>query len=340
MESTGDWETYKAAGWLGTLHRAVMTDLKPDTEYYYRVGSSEGWSNVFHFKTFPSGNDLNYTVAFVADMGYGDTSDPTVVDLLSAVDSGEIQLVIHSGDIGYADGFQPHWDDFFNKIQPIASRVPYMVTPGNHEFWYNFTAYKHRFNMPGVSSAGGSGDNMYYSWSLGPVFYLGINSETAIDTADINPEEQQWIIDQLAQVDRNQFPWIIAYFHRPMYCSNDGQCNKADSMGGLLRKQVEDTFMKYQVDVVITGHVHSYERTYPLYDDKLVSTSYADPTAPVYLVQGASGNREGNHGFPSSGLPAWSAAHSSDVGYALYTVSPSSFDWLFFAANALSLIHI
>jgi hypothetical protein len=41
--------------------------------------------------------------------------------------------VIHSGDISYADGYEPHWDDFFNKIQPIAASVPYMVSPGNHE---------------------------------------------------------------------------------------------------------------------------------------------------------------------------------------------------------------
>ena len=34
-----------------------------------------------------------------------------------------------------------HWDVFMRKIEPIASRVPYMVSPGNHEVWFNFTAY-------------------------------------------------------------------------------------------------------------------------------------------------------------------------------------------------------
>ena len=41
-----------------------------------------------------------------------------------------------------------HWDVFMRKVEPIASRVPYQVTPGNHEFWFNFSAYNHRFVMP------------------------------------------------------------------------------------------------------------------------------------------------------------------------------------------------
>ena len=55
----------------------------------------------------------------------------------------QIDAVIHSGDVSYADGFMQHWDTFFNKIEPIASRVPYMVTPGNHEFWYSPRSNSH-----------------------------------------------------------------------------------------------------------------------------------------------------------------------------------------------------
>ncbi len=34
------------------------------------------------------------------------------------------------GDVGYADGAASHWDAFLNKIEAIASSVPYMVNPG------------------------------------------------------------------------------------------------------------------------------------------------------------------------------------------------------------------
>jgi hypothetical protein len=45
-------------------------------------------------------------------------------------------LVLHVGDISYANGDPDIWDSFMDGIQPIASRVPYMVAIGNHEYGY------------------------------------------------------------------------------------------------------------------------------------------------------------------------------------------------------------
>jgi len=91
-----------------------------------------------------------------------------------------------------------------------------MATPGNHEFWANFTAYKHRFFLPGVIDAGGSGDNMYYSYNMGHAHFAAMNSESALDTAQFKDEEMEWLTQDLAGVDRDQTEWIIAHFHRPM----------------------------------------------------------------------------------------------------------------------------
>jgi hypothetical protein len=55
-----------------------------------------------------------------------------------------------------------------NKVQDIAARVPYMVAVGNHEFGWNFAAYKARFYMPGSEGLDpqtvSSHDNMFYPW--------------------------------------------------------------------------------------------------------------------------------------------------------------------------------
>lgn len=34
------------------------------------------------------------------------------------------------------------------KVEPYAARIPYMTTPGNHETFYNFAAYRYRYQMP------------------------------------------------------------------------------------------------------------------------------------------------------------------------------------------------
>ena len=233
--------------------------------------------------------------------------------------------------------FKSYRDDFFNKIQPIASRIPYMVTAGNHEFWYNFSAYKNRFFMPGVleepqneeNTNNGSGDNMYFSWNLGPIHFISMNSETAIDVGNFADDQIKWIEKDLQLVDRTSFPWILANFHRPLYCSYGGDCS--DKMTTNMRAEVEDLLNRYNVNIVLTGHVHAYERTYEVYNSTLQSTNYDDSKAPVYLLQGASGNREGNKGSVNSNLPDWSAVQYTQVGFGLLNVKGNgeSVNWSF-----------
>jgi phosphodiesterase/alkaline phosphatase D-like protein len=45
----------KQGGWIGQIHQAVMVDLSPDTQYWYRVGdtTSSVWSEIFNFTTLP-----------------------------------------------------------------------------------------------------------------------------------------------------------------------------------------------------------------------------------------------------------------------------------------------
>ena len=130
-------------------------------------------------------------------------------------------MIIHSGDVSYADGYEPHWDIFWNKVQPIAARVPYMTTPDNHEFWFNFTAYKARVFMPGSGiDEGGSGDSMYYSWEYGPIHFTALNSETAIDIGNFDENMLKWAENDMSSINRDKnrgTPWLISHFHRPMY---------------------------------------------------------------------------------------------------------------------------
>jgi hypothetical protein len=93
------------------------------------------------------------------------------------------------------------------KIEPLAARIPYMVVPGNHEFWFNFTDYKARWFMPGNSS-GSIDPSMFFSFNVGPLHFVGFDTETWIDTADVNLIQQKWIYGDLqrAQVRRQLQP--------------------------------------------------------------------------------------------------------------------------------------
>ena len=90
-----------------------MTDLKHPETYYYRVGDGvESWSEVMSFKTL--GVDDTLTYAVIADMDF--EQNDTVARIQEMVENGAVHAVIHSGDISYADGYQPHWDAFLNHV--------------------------------------------------------------------------------------------------------------------------------------------------------------------------------------------------------------------------------
>ena len=81
-------------------------------------------------------------------MAASNVANPNLYWLTNAAYTHAIDVVLHVGDISYADGYQPDWDLFLQKVEPVAAKVPYMVSPGNHEAFFDFTSYRYRFQMP------------------------------------------------------------------------------------------------------------------------------------------------------------------------------------------------
>lgn len=174
---------------------------------------------------------------------------------------------------------------------------------------------------------------MFYSWNAGHAHFISSNSESAVDTAEFSRTFLDWFQSDIQAVDRSVYPFVITFFHRPMYCSNDNACTNKG--GEALRILGEDIFNDNKVNLVLTGHVHSYERTYPIYKMTATQFDYKSPKNTVHIVQGASGNRESNDGFPSN-LPDWSAARASEVGFGLMTVKKDAVQWSFYASRYAS----
>lgn len=110
-----------------------------------------------------------------------------------------------------------------------------------------------------------------------------------------------------------------------MYCSNANadDCTNHESLVRvglpfLNWFNLEDLFFKHRVDVEIWAHEHSFERMWPLYNFKVYNGSYERPYtnygAPVHIVTGSAGCKEGREKFIPK-RPYWSAFRSSDYGY-------------------------
>lgn len=63
------------------------------------------------------------------------------------------------GDLCYAgtgghDEWEPIWDMYGHQMEPLSTDIPFVTGVGNHEKYYNFTAFRARYEMPGDQSSG------------------------------------------------------------------------------------------------------------------------------------------------------------------------------------------
>ena len=139
-------------------------------------------------------------------------------------------------------------------------------------------------------------DKLWYSIDIGPVRFITINTEVFYTLKDQQEKQLSWLRDELQYInaERENHPWIIVLGHVPMYCSPsdaDGreEVDCANERTSTVRSKLEDLFFEEGVDLYISGHRHSYERSWPLYRGKVFQHSYKNPKAPVHIINGAMG---------------------------------------------------
>jgi len=285
--------------------------------------------------------------------------------------TNKFDFVIHVGDISYADDqpweYETIWNTWFERNQPTQTIKPYQVCPGNHEVncrnpicivqTWDFNAYKQKFEMPGNSS--GSYTNMYYSFNYQNVHFVAISTETDYPGSPIDfkkknkrstvhpnvaetSKQLEWLENDLAEANkpenRAKRPWIVVYGHRPLYVSTDQQNGEPDGEPYYTRKAFEPLFAKYGVDLYFCGHVHDYERQYPIYDGKATSNNYNNPNSTVYIVTGAGGQIEG-FSTPDQSAPWLAYAEGNEWGFGILEVSNDThISWDFYAASTQKVI--
>ncbi|KAK6930689.1 Calcineurin-like phosphoesterase domain, ApaH type, partial [Dillenia turbinata] len=191
----------------GIIHHVRLTGLKPDTLYYYRCGdpSISAMSNIHHFKTMPASGSRSYPkrIALVGDLGltYNTTStvshlarnNPDLIVLVGDVSYANLYLTNGTGSDCYSCNFshtpihetyQPRWDYWGRFMQPVVSKVPFMVVEGNHELEEQaenktFMSYSSRFAFPSVES--GSSSTFYYSFNAGGIHFIMLGAYIAYE---------------------------------------------------------------------------------------------------------------------------------------------------------------
>ncbi len=338
----------------GYIHHVLLTDLQPLTTYYYQCGDFmiNVLSDILHFKTLPNpGDNTKITFGILGDIGQTIHSVSTINHLIK---EQNVDIILHAGDLSYADCEQTLWDTYGEMIEPLSYNTPWMVCPGNHEIEFNgtdymnlFTAFEKRYRMPYVKPAE-FGDviikseinpktgmpyctpsifqteynygNSFYSFDSGLAHIIYLNPYTKSTPTSL---QYNWLQNNLELVNRLITPWIIVVMHCPWYSSNMN--HYADSQTILMRQSMEQLFYQYNVNIVFNGHVHDYERTYPVYRNE------TDIYGAVYITIGNAGNLEGLDNRYNE-QPKWSAfRNGTEYGYGKLTIiDKKRFLWRWF----------
>lgn len=341
----------------GVIYETNMVDLFPGKKAYkYRVGGTTPYNTVrrsqdFTFHTAPeSTSNQKNTFALLGDQGtFMVLGFSTSAKIIKMQEELGIDLVHYAGDLCYAglsgdltpfngvdedDEFGHIWDLWGIQNEAISATRPFMTTPGNHESFYNFTAFNHRYKMPHERSSGN--ENYWFSYDYGNAHVVSLSTEHSTD-----PDSPQgmWLEADLAAAASNRanVPWIMLSMHRPMYCSD-----KDNNFDNDRKINIEPLAIKYDVDFVVQGHMHAYERTHPAVNGEvtvfpdhiphrdeatghvsLVDVYHSTGKGPVYVVQGNTGAMQFETWTQPQ--PEWSAVRFAN-GYIPPKRSPFSRD--------------
>ena len=325
---------------MNYVYSAVIQDLEPDCTYEYRVKNGAFSSDFHNFKGITHGDeshDLRKVVIF-GDMGISSSSQILVNGMHKYLkDSQEIPVIFHVGDLAY-DVFTNEGkkgDDYGEFIQLIASDYAYMTIPGNHEAKGNYSHYYNRYIMPKNEENQGLG--LFYSLKIGLVRYICMNSNVFGWASQEEMDSSiNWLKSELedSQKNRDSQPWIVVLQHQPLYCAHNESdpvsykdCIKATKM---LRGYLEEIYYENKVDLVVSGHVHRYERNSAIYNNTDFSGPYdtlnrhEDPVAPIYIVSGNGGNYYGISDKLVLNEIEWIRSQHNEHGFGVLTSFNSS----------------
>lgn len=309
----------------------LLRDLEPDSTYHYSV-SNDGvnWSDPVTFTTAaPGHSDFRFTM-----VGDEATSSVTSLPVAQVIAALRPRFNVVVGDLSYAGGgsgyysngvptdvsaFSPGlWDTYLGIVGPAAAQsIPWQVGVGNHEMEpladFGYVGFTTRFPQA-YAPQQLTGSPVIKSFSYGNVAVVQLDGNDLSAELDDNNgytqgQQTAWLTEQLAafRAPGSGIDFIIAGFHNCVFCTNTTH----GSDGGI-RLVWESTFDRYQVDLVVSGHVHAYERTYPLRGGEVTKvvpsggTVFPEAEGTTYICAGGGGQGlyTGWYGTTGGGDPA------------------------------------
>lgn len=264
----------KATSDFKLMHELELSGLKPETNYFYRVGSVTQGGDTLYSAVIPFQTAVKDSSAYAFTIFSDSQSNPAMWGKITQLARNERpNFAVHGGDlVGY--GYLKHeWvDEFFAPSNHFMKQIPMYTILGNHE--HDAAYYYQYFANPAPE--------YYYNFRYGNAEFFMVDTN---HEQDGSTEMYSWLEHALA---KSTATWKFVVHHHPPYSSEEddfGDTNKeASEFGDMESRELVPLYEKYGVDIVFFGHIHTYERTWPINKNKVV-----EGNGVIYLDLGGSG---------------------------------------------------
>ena len=296
-------------------NKVALKDYLVENMTYYYQYSTNGvdWSDTYTYKTH---SFSDYQAVLVGDPQIGasgsngqGTQDDTDIavntyawnkTLQKALGAGGIaenaSFILSAGDqIDYSSsgtngsGEIIREQEYAGFLYPDVLRsTPLATTIGNHESMVD--DYSLHYNNPNASTLGSTESGGDYYYSYGDTLFISLNSNSS------NVEEHRQLMKE-AVASHEDAKWKVVLFHHDIYGSGSPH---SDVDGANLRILFAPLMDEFNIDLCLTGHDHSYARTYQILDGKVIETDGVsenaskayNPEGTLYIAAGsASGSK-------------------------------------------------
>lgn len=233
------------------FNEVLINNLQPNTKYYYSIHSN-GYElasgSDYFFITTPKNKTKPFSFYALGDIGaklpysFADKPAKTIQKLKIQPKFG-----IGLGDIVYSKGESEFYDkQLFEPFQNVFKNIPFYPVPGNHDWGSDPEQnFEKEWSLPN--------NEHYYSFTYTNTLLIGLDSS---DSKFYNFEEQlEWLQNTLTK-NKGMYDWIIIYLHH-----NGKTCTYKPNYQHVI--ELYKTFANNDVDLVLNGHAHTYERLRP-----------------------------------------------------------------------------
>lgn len=235
-------------------HSVTFENLEADTQYAYRVGDGQLWSEWFQFTT---ASDKTDPFAFVY---FGDAQN-NVKSMWSRTirqaykSMPDVDFMLHAGDLVNREDSDKEWAEWFYAGGWLNGMVPSIMTPGNHEYDNELSPqWRPHFTLPenGPDKIDLAETVYYVDYQGVRIISLNTQAMSLEFLPRLTTAQKKWVETLLAN---NPNRWTVITHHHPMFAAAEGRSGHAR-----LNLHFRKLYEEYGVDLVLQGHDHSYGR--------------------------------------------------------------------------------